>query len=155
MNRAMRRYVERVAGVELPVRLLADPRIAAAFAATPLVTPDEALVLPWTPNWKALPRRPLMDLTGYEAFVNHLHLDSLILDEADTPHLQLKLALMLGQQLATRLGDDNPVTVIVSVNGANATVRMHKTRPDERWVADDLEGYEEGILTIEEPSPRE
>jgi len=82
--------------------------------------------------------------------VGNLFMDSIIRDVSDAPWLRLKLALTLGENLNARLRETWTVTVIVSFDGEDASVRVHRTRSGTSWLADDLEGYAEGILVIEE-----
>ncbi len=150
LNRVMQHYLGGIIDIELPDALMSDPRVAALFDSAPLKTDDGTLVLPWTPNWKALRQRSTTDLTGYECLVNHVHLDNIIRDMPNAPRLRLKLALALGKNLGARLCATGPVTVIVSFDGEDAIVCVHRTRPGEAWLADNLERYTEGIFVIEE-----
>ena len=80
------------------------------------------------------------DDTGYECFINHLHVKSLA--EA------VELARRLKSALTTRITDS--FVVIVSFDGREATVRFHKNRVGQRWLDSNLEGYvEEGIAVLD------
>jgi hypothetical protein len=80
------------------------------------------------------------DDTGYECFINHLHIKSLA--EA------LEFARQLKSALTERFTED--FVVIVSFDGREATVRFHKHRAGEAWLDDNLEGYrEEGIAVLD------
>jgi hypothetical protein len=87
------------------------------------------------------------DRTGYECFVNHLH----IVHGPSSPD-ELREAFAFAQQLAALLKTaPGPFMIIVSQHLATseATVRFHKIRPDEAWLADDLESYaDEAIIAI-------
>ncbi len=152
-NAVMQRYLSHIANVELPAHLLTSPQVVALFASLPLATGDGTLVLPWTPQGATIPRDHWADRTGYECFVNHVHLESVLGEDCDVSLVGVKLGLALGEHLAVHLADAGPVTIIVSFDGASPVLRVHRTRPGERWLADDLEGYAEGVLVIETAPP--
>jgi len=79
------------------------------------------------------------DETGYECFINHLHIESL--QEA------LELARRLIEALAERF--TGRFAVIVSFDGREATVRFHRLRAGQAWLSDNLEEYEEGIAVLD------
>jgi hypothetical protein len=83
------------------------------------------------------------DETGYECFINHLHLRSL--PEA------LEVARRLAEALAERLAGS--FAVIVAFDGHEAIVRFHKLRAGQAWLSDDLEKYSEGIAVLDSSSP--
>jgi len=85
-------------------------------------------------------RDATQDETGYECFVNHLHVKNL--EEA------LEFARRLNRALAERFKVD--FVVIVSFDGREATVRFHKLRTGQMWLNENLEGYlEEGIAVMD------
>ncbi len=78
--------------------------------------------------------------TGYECFVNYVHVESL--DEA------LEFARRLKEALAAIFAGD--FAVIVSFDGREATVRFHRLRAGQTWLNENLDEYrEEGIAVIE------
>jgi len=80
------------------------------------------------------------DETGYECFVNHVHVESL--GEA------LEFARRLKKALTSRFPCD--FVVIVSFDGREATVRFHRLRAGQTWLNENLEQYrEEGIAVID------
>jgi hypothetical protein len=79
------------------------------------------------------------DETGYECFINHLHIKKL--QEA------LELARRLSAALANRA--TGHFAVIVSFDGREATVRFHELRAGRAWLGDNLEEYEEGIAVLD------
>ena len=80
------------------------------------------------------------DDTGYECFINHLHIKSL----ADA----VEYARRLKNALAERFTES--FVVIVAFDGWEATVRFHKNRVGESWLSSNLEGYaEEGIAVLD------
>jgi hypothetical protein len=85
-------------------------------------------------------RAATQDETGYECFVNHLHIKN------------LGEALEFAQRLSSALAERFRVrfVVIVSFDGRGATVRFHKLRSGQTWLNEDLEGYsEEGIAILD------
>lgn len=85
-------------------------------------------------------RESSLDDTGYECFINHLHVKSLA--EA------LAFARQLKSALTARFTE--AFEVIVSFDGREATVRFHKNRIGQTWLSSDLEGYaEEGIAVLD------
>jgi hypothetical protein len=82
------------------------------------------------------------DETGYECFINHVHIRSL--REA------LEFAHRLTNALAERFKDR--FVVIVSFDGRDATVRFHKLRAGQTYLTDNLEEYkDEGIAVFDSP----
>lgn len=86
------------------------------------------------------------DKTGYECFINHIHLPF------DGTGASLKsclgYAIALQKGLA-RIAKNRSFMVIASVNDDWCTVRFHQLRQGETWIAEDLEGYaEEAILIL-------
>jgi hypothetical protein len=88
----------------------------------------------------AFTRAATQDETGYECFINHVHVESL--GEA------LEFARRLNKTLAATFADD--FVVIVSFDGREATVRFHRLRAGQTWLNENLEEYrEEGIAVID------
>jgi len=79
-----------------------------------------------------------MDRTGYESFINHVHISS------------LPQAWEFARKIASRLKRrSGKFSVIVSFDGKEATVRFHKNRSKEPEVLNpDLESYKEAIALI-------
>lgn len=88
----------------------------------------------------ALTRAATRDETGYECFINHVHVEGL--GEA------LEFARRLNKALAATFAED--FVVIVSFDGRQATVRFHRLRAGQTWLNENLEEYrEEGIAVID------
>jgi hypothetical protein len=86
------------------------------------------------------------DRTGFECFVNHVHLPY----DGSRESLQscFRYVAALQKDLA-RYGEGRRFLVIVSVSENGCAVRFHQRRRSESWVSDNLEGYsEEGILVL-------
>jgi hypothetical protein len=86
------------------------------------------------------------DRTGLECFVNHVHLPY------DDTQESLWDCLQYATGLRNQLGEfrkGSRFAVILSTSNDGCVVRFHQLRPNEGWLADDLEKYsEEGILVL-------
>jgi hypothetical protein len=94
-------------------------------------------------------RQRFQDETGYECFVNHVHLDD-ILPFTDICDL-LGQALVFADELATlklTTGISEKLQYIVAGDQDEMNVRFHVIRPGQSWLVDDLETYTEAVATI-------
>ncbi len=94
------------------------------------------------------------DLTGFECFVNHIHVEDLLGDRAlaDKPAiLRQGVALALAIQKSLRsMFPDQQFQVILAFSEDGCSVRFHLIRPTEEWLASDLDAYAgESILVLE------
>ena len=86
--------------------------------------------------------RQIGDQTGYEALVNHLHVDT---DDRPALPIAIQVAQRVRAMVESR-AEFQPVRVIVAAeNAASATVRFHRVRDGEQWLADDIDGYNEPV----------
>lgn len=86
------------------------------------------------------------DKTGYECFINHVHLPFDGTGASLKSCLSYAIALQKG---LSRIAKNRSFLVIASVNDDWCTVRFHQLRQSESWVAEDLEGYtEEAVLLL-------
>ncbi len=86
------------------------------------------------------------DKTGFECFVNHVHIPF----NGDRESLLscLNYAVALQHELA-RLAGERRFQVIVSVAEDGCVVRFHQIRSGENWLTEDLDRYaEEAILLL-------
>ena len=87
------------------------------------------------------------DLTGYECFVNHVHIDDYV-EDADPQTLAamgVAFARRLCELLSERSGDFN---VIVGSDDLSCSVRFHRVRASEAWLGDDLESYQDEAIAV-------
>jgi hypothetical protein len=87
------------------------------------------------------------DLTGYECFVNHVHIDDYV-EDADERTLALvgvAFARRVCELLSARSGDFN---VIVGTDELSCSVRFHQVRAGEAWLSNDLESYKEEAIAV-------
>ena len=86
------------------------------------------------------------DKTGFECFINHVHLPF------DGTGASLKFCLSYAialQKGLARIAKNRSFRVIVAVEDLGCTVRFHQVRQGESWVAEDLESYtEEAVLLL-------
>lgn len=84
--------------------------------------------------------------TGYECFVNSIHTD----DYVNANFLACALSyLSLVFEAWNKSGLPGVLQGTISGDEFDATVKFHLLRPGETWLSDDLEGYEEAVLTVE------
>lgn len=95
------------------------------------------------------------DLTGYEAYINHFHID-----RQDDTLGDLRIACVAVDEIRRQLHElpiDQPVRICVSrdLSGEyiNSTIRFHRLRPSETWLASDLEGYDTEAIGFLDVTP--
>jgi hypothetical protein len=116
-----------------------SPELSSALASG-FVEENGCVLLASEARSSVLTRDAWQDDTGYECFINHLHVKSLA--EA------VEFARRLRSVLAARFTDG--FVVIVSFDGREATVRFHKNRVGQRWLDSNLELYvEDGIAVLD------
>jgi len=86
------------------------------------------------------------DRTGYECFINHVHLPFEQTRESLLACLRYAIALQSG---LAELQPRRHFQIIVSVGETDCTVRFHEDRSGESWVAENLDGYTEAVLVLE------
>ena len=87
------------------------------------------------------------DKSGYEAFINHLHID----DFVDQNFLNAGLCYVQEVFKCWRSSQsEKSLIAIISFDETSLTVRLHVSRRGERIPAEDLEGYElEAVLVVD------
>jgi hypothetical protein len=101
-------------------------------------------------------RQHFPDRTGYEAFVNHIHVED-ELDGASHPaKVLLGQALALGHAMGVLAAAHGAFKIVVATSvdaPGDCNVRLFKARLGETWLRNDLEGYShDGILVLETPA---
>jgi hypothetical protein len=105
----------------------------------------------WAPNRQHVKITDLPDRTGFECFINHVHLPFEGTNETLIPCLEYAAAL---QEALMPLTQDRQFRVIVSLSQDDAfpksacTVRFHQIRPGENWISEDLEGNKSEAILI-------
>ena len=91
------------------------------------------------------------DRTGYEAFLNHVHIP--FRETKESLIVCLSYATSLRRTLAP-LSADRRFRVIVGISDNDSSVRFHQIRPREDWISENLEGYKsEAILVFDVDTP--
>jgi hypothetical protein len=90
-----------------------------------------------------------LDETGYECFVNHVHLGDIL---ASTDACDLRgQALVLADELAilkSAAAIVEELDYIVACGPDEVSIRFHAIRTGPSWLADDLETYAEAVAAI-------
>lgn len=93
------------------------------------------------------------DVTGLECSANKLPMAGMVDPRlaATAPLLLLTAGLMTAQAVSVQLARfEQLFNVIVSYDGETCSVRFHRVRAGERWLAEDLEDYDdEGVLVVQ------
>lgn len=91
-------------------------------------------------------RADFVDDTGYECFINSIHIDDYV--EANC----LSQAIMYAQRLIemwASLYRELPLEVIISSTDIGVNIRFHKLRKGENWInLNDLEKFQESLIVI-------
>jgi hypothetical protein len=95
----------------------------------------------------AASRDDFEDMTGFECFINQVHIDDYVTASGLSLVAQ---GMTFAKTLADRLRTLGRYTVIISSDGHTCSVRFHRSRAGESWLADDLETYrDEGVLILD------
>jgi len=98
-------------------------------------------------------RQQFPDRTGYEAFVNHIHIEDVLDSRLSPSESMLGQALALGHAMRALVAPRGAFKIVVATSidaPRDCNVRLYKARPGEVWIRDDLEGYaDDGILVLE------
>jgi len=94
------------------------------------------------------------DRTGYECFVNHIHVED-YLDQSDNVSQLVRLgqgvafAYQMKEGLSSFSANEN-FRLIVSSDELSCSVRFHVIRNAEEWLSSDINSYEhEAILVLD------
>jgi hypothetical protein len=100
----------------------------------------------------------VMDKTGYDCSVNHIHLEEYcqkgaIRDVQSLALISVQCASFLADSLRKKYPDDS-FKILVSVRDEDrtCTMRFHKERRGEPWIDDDLEHYKEEAVFVMDTS---
>jgi|SRR5690554_811540 len=84
-----------------------------------------------------------IDKTGYECFINSLHIDDYV--ESDF----LSYAVSFIFELFKGWKQNKNLQAIISIHESGAVVKLYEERIGESWIASNIEDYEEAILAID------
>jgi hypothetical protein len=86
------------------------------------------------------------DCTGYECFVNSLHVEDY---DAEQPLAQAILFVTQIFHVWNASEPDTCLTAIVSADEFSVVAKFHVKRTGERWLSENIEGYEDPVLSID------
>jgi hypothetical protein len=97
-------------------------------------------------------RLDFSNCTGYECYVNHLHMED-YLENGGLPPLEmlgrgLAFAYELKERLAALEGRRH-FRIIVAFNGSTCTVRFHTLRHEEEWLDQDVDTFSYATAVLE------
>jgi hypothetical protein len=155
MNGKMSALLER-AGLRWPLATRTSPGQLPMFDIF-----DDCVLLrsQWEPNKQHAKVTDHPDKTGFECFINHVHLPFAETTESLTSCLEYAATL---QVALTSLTQDREFRVMVSMSVDEPSakfacvIRFHQIRPGENWIAADLEGYKsDAVLVFDVRSSRQ
>jgi hypothetical protein len=106
-------------------------------------------------------REAFQDATGYEAFINKIHVDDLVDEAGIEEHDRLRILLQQGVKaamvLAERLKAEGSFRVLLSLDAdlPSITLRFFRRREGEHWAGEDPDAFrlEEVLMIDTERSP--
>lgn len=64
----------------------------------------------------------------------------------------LKIGLLINDGIARKraeYSETDRFRIIISFDGEDCIIRFHKVRVGEKWIADDIESYSEGLMLLD------
>jgi hypothetical protein len=117
-----------------------------AIADNGFVTHDGCHVLRGLSASTNATRSTLGDCTGYECFMNSLHIEDY---EAEQPLAQAVLFAIQVFRVWNLSEPTTCLTAIVSADEFSVVAKFHVKRPGEQWLSDNIEGYEDPVLSVD------
>jgi hypothetical protein len=146
-NRKMRERLVHLKSVDLSVRL--DKRLRLLLSPG-LSNVGGSVLLTSQKNLAHVKREDFVDETGYECFVNHIHLTDHITESIE-PLPLLEQGLAFVKALAAELRGDSEnehFKIILTMEECECTVRFHKVRASQNWLSSELDKYEEAVAVL-------
>jgi len=142
--RSNKRMLEMLQSIEEPPL---DPRLGDLLAAGFVEHTGGTFLGSYKSRLDAASRDDFEDMTGFECFINHVHVDDYVTASGRSLVAQ---GMRFAKTLADKLRGLGRYTVIISSDGDTCSVRFHRSRAGESWLADDLETYrDEGVAAIQ------
>jgi hypothetical protein len=111
---------------------------------------DCSLIVDLLPESTNVTRFSFPDRTGYECFINSVHVE----DYSDQNPLGQAYELVMRVFDAWRHYEPGQTLVaVVSVDELSVVVKFHMKRLGEQWVGENLDAYEDPIMTVESSEP--
>lgn len=93
------------------------------------------------------------DLTGYECFINHLHIEDHLDGLSDDSQQLLRQGIAFALEAKKQLRSSFPArqfSLIIAYNEFGCNFRFHTVRTGENWLSTDLEQFTgEAIMVLE------
>ncbi|RQS46447.1 hypothetical protein DIE01_01135 [Burkholderia sp. Bp8990] len=86
------------------------------------------------------------DCTGYECFINSLHIEDY------DPELPLAQAVLLVRDVFAiwnTMQRMPQLTAVVSADEFSVVTKFHVRRPGEQWLSDNIDGYDDPVMSID------
>jgi hypothetical protein len=90
-------------------------------------------------------RANFIDATGYECFANAIHIEDY---EEISPLVQALLFVERAFGVWNATQPAKTLAAVVSADEYSVVVRFHVHRAGEQWLQDDIEGYEDPVLSV-------
>jgi hypothetical protein len=150
LNSQMKNMIDNVGlNTETPVQL--RPPLA-ALVEPGFVQVNGAIVLrALTQGARRISFSDFPDETGYESFVNHVHIEDYLAYEKASSSVMMANSISLAISLRKLLRQSFPeeqFDVIVSFQENHYTVRFYKKRTGQRWLSDNLEDNQKEALMV-------
>lgn len=91
-------------------------------------------------------RSSFEDCTGYEAFVNSLHVEDY---DSTAPVTQAILFVIAVFHNWNSRKEYPTLVAILSADEFSVVVKFHVRRTGERWLSDNIEGYEDPVMSVD------
>ncbi|MFL9992071.1 hypothetical protein SAMN05444172_1898 [Burkholderia sp. GAS332] len=91
-------------------------------------------------------RATFYDCTAYECFVNSVHVEDY---DGKMPLMQAIQLVMRVLMIWNALAPTLTLLAIVSADELSVVVKFHVQRPTEQWLSENIEGYDDPVMSIE------
>ncbi|MEN8513231.1 hypothetical protein [Burkholderia sp. RS02] len=91
-------------------------------------------------------RKSFPDCIGYECFINSLHVEDY---DSASPLTQAVLLVKEVFRVWNAMQLPSQLTAVVSASDSRVVVRFHVRRAGEQWLSDDIEGYDDPVMSME------
>jgi hypothetical protein len=147
MIRMNSRFVDRISSLRAGITEISLEARLATIVDAGIISVNDVFLLRELANAKTnVTTASFQDKTGYECFMNHLHIEEYA---GEQPMTQ---AVLFAAGVLTRWVSQKfhgQLVAIVGSDEESVVVRFHYKRPNEFWLAEDLDGYElESVLEI-------